>query len=231
MEGVRGRPGSDGGTTMGLRERKKRETRRNLHRAAVRLVLEHGLDAVTVDDIAAAADVSSRTFFNYYASKDDALVGDGPLGPSKEGRAVFTSGGPTGDPVDDLKAYLMTFVGDDPEEHHTAMRDLYQRKRLVQQEPALMPRVMARFAETEQQVAADIAARLGDGDAEGTRAQLGALMATTLMRFTMHRLKESGHGPDDPAPEAEDFREDLERVMDETFQAFREFFVLPAERA
>ncbi|GAB2489074.1 TetR/AcrR family transcriptional regulator [Luteococcus sediminum] len=59
----------------GVRERKKRETRRALHRAATELVLEHGLAAVTTDAIARRAGVSPRTFFNYFPTKEAALAG------------------------------------------------------------------------------------------------------------------------------------------------------------
>lgn len=59
----------------GLRERKKQQTRVALHEAAYRLVQEHGLEGTTVDQICLEADVSSRTFFNYFPSKAAAALG------------------------------------------------------------------------------------------------------------------------------------------------------------
>lgn len=58
----------------GLRETKKARTRAALARAALQLVAEDGLHATTVEAIAARADVSPRTFFNYFDSKDEAVV-------------------------------------------------------------------------------------------------------------------------------------------------------------
>jgi AcrR family transcriptional regulator len=60
--------------TTSLRERKKVATRRALHEAVLDLAMTHGLDAVTVDAIAEEANVSKRTFSNYFANKEDALL-------------------------------------------------------------------------------------------------------------------------------------------------------------
>lgn len=62
------------GARIGLRERKKRETRVSLSQATIRLCVERGWDNVTVESIAEAADVSVRTFRNYFSSKGEAIA-------------------------------------------------------------------------------------------------------------------------------------------------------------
>jgi AcrR family transcriptional regulator len=63
-----------GGNMTGLRERKKVDTRRALSDAAMQLAFERGLENVTRDEIAARADVSLRTFNNYFGNKYEAVA-------------------------------------------------------------------------------------------------------------------------------------------------------------
>lgn len=63
----------------GVRERKRRETRQRIIDEATNLVEAHGFDAVTVEDICAAANISRRTFFNYMECKDEAVLGTLPF--------------------------------------------------------------------------------------------------------------------------------------------------------
>jgi len=61
--------------TPGLREKKRAETRAQLEKAALDLVISDGLEGATIDAISARAFVSPRTFFNYFDSKEDAILG------------------------------------------------------------------------------------------------------------------------------------------------------------
>jgi AcrR family transcriptional regulator len=68
----------------GLRERKKRQTREAIAATAMRLFAARGFDAVTVADVARAADVSEKTVFNHFPTKEDLV-----LSRSSEGRAAL----------------------------------------------------------------------------------------------------------------------------------------------
>ena len=61
---------------LGRRERKKRETRQALVETAMALFAEQGVDGTTIEQISDGADVSERTFYRYFATKEDVLFAD-----------------------------------------------------------------------------------------------------------------------------------------------------------
>ena len=83
--------------TSPVRERKKRETWRLVHAAALRLMTERGFDAVSVDDIVAAAGISRRTFFNYFAGKESVVFDPDPDDPALW--AALLAERPAGEPL------------------------------------------------------------------------------------------------------------------------------------
>ena len=132
------------------RERQKRERRLALIEAAQRLVGERGLDDVTVEEISSAAGLSTRTFFNYFDSKDDAVLGIQEIDLDAEVRARFVSGGPTGRLMTDLEALVAGFLKDaapNIEQVERAMRLLTSEPRLMQRHVAWHQRIVGEFEE------------------------------------------------------------------------------------
>jgi AcrR family transcriptional regulator len=91
----------------GLRERKKQQTRRRLEQAAVAIVVEDGLDALTVDAISERAEVSPRTFFNYFDSKEDAIFGLGTEEATRRSVEVAVAEIAPGPLIDSILELLM----------------------------------------------------------------------------------------------------------------------------
>ena len=167
--------------TIGLRERKKAQTRRALTAAAIRLSIERGSpDRVTVEEISEAADVSPRTFFNYFSSKEDAVLGVDPERRT-ELRAELELRPADEAPVEALRAALLSTA-----ESIDENAELWaQRMQLVRDHPSLSAGYVASFADFERGMVEAMAARLGlDPDADLYPAIVVAT-ALTITRVTV----------------------------------------------
>lgn len=162
---------------LGLREQKKRRTRIDLCMAARRLTVERGFDATTVDDIAAAVGVSARTFFNYYETKLDAVVGPvGEIG-TPEAREQFVGGGPTGILIEDLASlYCAAF---EPESEAKEAISLVTE--IVQSEPRVLAGFVAAGAGQEAAFVDLLEERMGAGLSRGFALLTARLMTTLTM--------------------------------------------------
>jgi len=145
-----------GMTTAGLRERKKERTRRLLADVALDLFEARGFERATVDDIAAAADVSPRTFFRYFAAKDEALF-DRAADVQEQFRALLASR-PADEPLlVALREIGIALLAGELVEEDRVRRVLA----LVHDEPALRSRYEALMAMIEADLTAWAAGRLG----------------------------------------------------------------------
>lgn len=166
---------------LGRRGRKKLETRAALEHAALTLVAERGLAGVTVEDIAAAADVSARTFFNYFPSKEDALLGPGPTSVAEVRERLAAL--PPEVPV--LEALRRTARAE-AERLQEQREQWLLRLKVFERNPSLLPRIVAGGSETERVVAAAVARRIGVTPGSGY-PELVAAVTMAAFRVAMVR--------------------------------------------
>jgi AcrR family transcriptional regulator len=141
---------------MTLRDRKKLATRLALSRAALRLTAERSFDDVTPESIAAAADVSPRTFRNYFASKEEAIVAEFLHGAHEFAAALRAR--PAEEPIwQSLRAVLARAMDVPVDEQ----RKITALMRLAQDHPALLAQLLTVFETVDQELAEVIAERTG----------------------------------------------------------------------
>ncbi|MFI0353419.1 TetR family transcriptional regulator [Actinomadura sp. 9N407] len=198
-----------GDDRIGLRERKKRETRAALSQAAIGLCVERGWNNVTVDDIAATANVSVRTFGNYFANKAEAIAArhlDRMLAIADELRAR-----PASEPLWDaivIAAQAQFGPGEQPSGNSVGDDRWRDGLRLMLAEPALHGEVAKANAAAQDELAAAIAERTGTDVARDVYPQLVAAVVGAGSAVAVTRCLST----DPPAPLVPTLREVFEQI-------------------
>jgi AcrR family transcriptional regulator len=153
-------PHRTGHELAGLRERKKQRTRLALIDAALELFLAQGYEATTIDEIVAAVEVSQRTFFRYFATKEDVVTSflaehdqvlEEALAARPPQERPFTA------LFESLRVVLRTIAGGDPADSERFRRV----RQVIEATPTLISAQMARYKAAESKLAEEIARREG----------------------------------------------------------------------
>jgi AcrR family transcriptional regulator len=182
---------------VGLRERKRRETRAALSLAALRLCVQRGWENVTVDDIAAAVNVSPRTFRNYFSTKAEAVAAghlERLLRIADELRSR-----PAGEPMWTAVANAVAAQFQPPAKKSEALADTnrwLERIQFIVTEPAIQGEVLKASAAAQVELAKAIAERSRAQRANDLYPQVTAAVVTAIIGTVMDRwLRDGPSGP------------------------------------
>jgi AcrR family transcriptional regulator len=163
----------------GLRERKKQQTRETIARAAHTLFAERGYHATTLPEIAEAADVSTRTIFAYFPSKEDILFSEFAL--IKDALAQALAERPEGeDALETVRKFILSL-------HEVERSELDEQLRVcVDRDETLRSHLRARIAQLEELIAPAIAKDL-DAPVNDPRPQVVAASLTAAFNVLSER--------------------------------------------
>lgn len=186
-----------------LRERKREQTWNAIHEAAAQLALSHEqISEVSVEKIAELANISQRTFFNYFGSKEDAILGQRPPVIDDAAAAAFTL-----EEDDDLvEKVTLLLIG--VFRNTTAGSGPARRRALMRRHPGLISKGMSHVEEVRHVVQDLVVERMteqprwrGSPDLDDA-THLVVLIASAIMRVTIPKLLDAS----DPAEETEILR-------------------------
>ena len=186
--------------TLSRRELNRAQTSEAIHTSAVALVLRHGLAGATVDAIADKAGVSRRTFFNYFPTKEDAVLATRPPQLSARDLEAFSSS------TDDKFARVVRLMS-------AAVRSVFddlpsfatKRQHLLKLHPELRTRVERHVRDAE----ALVHTALAESDPDAPSLPL-LMIAGTVMRYA---FTPAADGSIDDSPEAIDRAIDVFRAV------------------
>ena len=170
----------------GRRERKRRQTRERIQQAAMTLFLERGFEETTVEDIAEAADVSKRSFFDYFPSKEDVVFAWQDTFAQHLMNAIAMR--PPEEPaVSVVRHALIDTVVAAADQRALAIGDLINRT------PALKARDQLKYAKLEQKLSEALEARARSKE-ERDRMRLLAAVVIGMLRIGAERWKDEPKG-------------------------------------
>lgn len=196
-----------------LRQRRTAATALNIETHAVALALEHGLDHVTVEMICEASEVSARTFFNYFGTKDNAILGKfAPEIDEQKAREFIASNNP------DILSEVIGVVKLPDDFLQNPGLEL-QRMKLLNQNPGLMSKQMERFSSVPSQIEDILFLRLRraagpEETEEQTRAYAtltSELIALTFRHMITQAIQSDGMPSGIPSPQ--EVVKNLKQVM------------------
>ena len=182
----------------GLRERRRRQTKVDIHDAAVRLVKERGVEKVTVEDISAEAGVSPRTFFNYFPNKESSIV-YAPLEIPDDLATEFVAAGPAPNSV--LLAELISLAAANLASNPPRREEMADMLAIAQGSGAVLSAVLSQLEQFHRRLAELVAKRNG-GDADDEVPTLIAALAVATVRTGTERwaTQPPDKNDDSPAP-------------------------------
>ena len=156
---------SDARESIDTTEERRRRLRDSISRITLDLAAERGLAAVTVDEIARAANISRRTFFNYFPSKAAAAIPETfPVSQSATEELLYDRSTST---MEAVSRFLSTNVS---EVESRRPADFAQWHRVLRTDPELRPAVHVLLDQLEHRVATLVTIRLSEGDPSGDRS-------------------------------------------------------------
>ena len=195
---------TEGLPTPGLRDRKRAATRARIEAAAIDLVLRDGLEAATVEAISARADISARTFFNYYESKDAAILGLQPATADEEARAEQAVGD-GGDPIATVVGLLVATMGvardGSTDLHERRVEVLRRHPEVVSSQLAQLHARKTRLVDLVRQILVCGGRFSDDPDLSG-RAVIVLALCASAVRAAVETWAETAPGGDDRAGSA-----------------------------
>jgi len=192
---------------LGLRERKKERVREQLLDAAVKLFSKKGFDATTIDDIVAAVEVSRRTFFRYFDTKEDVL-------PAWFDRHVDTllaklEARPANEDVMTSLRHVLDAMA---ELYDAKLSNVLTIERVISREPSIVARRYARMEEMAERIAEALAARPSGAARDLPYLRLLARVHLLVARTAVERWARSGG------------KRKIPELMRESYQSVRDAF-------